>query len=322
MRFRNASSLILQHGFTMIELMISLVLLSGIVAGSMVTLNKFRLKQTVSSLESKQKEQMSLATVKFTRDIENATFFTGSTTSTTFFEGVRTYGLLPYPFADRGLNSDGIQILTTNESLSETALYEVTSITNNVAPGVAEIRLSGDFTPTRTLTEDLFLMTDGRDVELFKVYGSISFSGGTSTLRVAQTVPSNMVTYLGSEYNPKVYRIQRVIYKIGHGDQSTGLYRGISGPNGSFELAAADAESMTIQYLLQSQPAEYNSADCAAKNQSRWFAHDTSGAQCNWNDIHTVMVNITFFSASEEGAEAEKSFSISITPLAYARLIN
>ncbi len=303
-------------------MMVSVVISSGIIAGSVLVLKKFQASQINADLESQQKEQMGVATFSLSRDIENAVFLQGTTTSTNFFEGARTYGILPSPFAANPSGSDGVQIIKINETLSRNSIYEVTAITNNAGSGTAQITINGDFRTSVTLPEDLFVLTDSQNSELFKITSPITMNGAKSVLQVSQLVPATMISRIGGEYNPKVYRVQRVIYRIGNNGSTSGLYRSVSGPTGTFDLIAANATQLRVAYSLQSRATESNSADCSSKNSSRWFAHDTTTSECNWNNLRSASIEIKFSTQSSEGTNVEKTFTTSAAPLAYISLTN
>jgi hypothetical protein len=303
-------------------MMVSVVISAGIIAGSVLVLKKFQTSQVNADLESQQKEQMGVATFSLSRDLENAVFLQGTTTSTNFFEGARTYGILPSPFAANPSGSDGVQIIKINETLSRNSIYEVTAIANNPGNGTAQITITGDFRTSVTLPEDLFVLTDSNDSELFKITSPITVNGATSVIQVSQQVPATIISRLGGEYNPKIFRVQRVIYRIGNQGTTTGLYRSVTGPNGTFDAIAIDATQMRIAYTLQSQSTESNATDCASKNQSRWFAHDTTASECNWNNIRSASVELKFRTQSSEGTTVEKTFTSSAAPLSYISLTN
>ncbi len=308
--FRRSAS-----GFTFIELIISISIFSLLLGGAAIAFKKMNRSQTLSSLEVKQRQQLAMVGFLMGRDIQNAAFFSGSTNAIGFFEGVRTYGILPYPFPGSDANSDGIQIFTDDEGLSKASIFEVATVTNNISPGVARIEVVGDFRPITSLTEDLFAMTNGKETELFKISGNITYSStpNISTILVNAAVPNWLTSEIGGEFNPRVYRLRRIIYRLSSDGESLGLYRGV---NGSFKSISGDVTDLTIRYELGSRQGEVNQADCTSKNLSRRFDHDTLSSQCNWNDVRSVKVECKFV-VNYDSESKEFSYTFSAIPHSY-----
>lgn len=291
------------RGFSIIELMIALVLLTGVTISAMTVMNKLQRKERESSLVTEYALVGAQLDSQFAYDLKNAAKIDGPYTNAgTQFDSTKTYGILRAPFQSEGSDvSDGIQIFVTDPGLSQTASFDIASISGN------QMTVNGDFTPTVALAEDLFVAVVNNKKELFKVSGTIQVTGTSpsqvSTFTVANC-DSNLAAAITSAIAsnpPQIYRVQRVTYQIGNGAGITrGIYRTV---NGSTAKIASDVASMQIRYELATTDAA-KSADCAlsTKNDSRWFAHATSASECSWNEIASIHVEVVFESPTDMGA--------------------
>ncbi|MBN8555976.1 MAG: hypothetical protein J0L93_11065 [Deltaproteobacteria bacterium] len=284
--------------------MISALLFSVVVSGSMYAFYSFQRKGQQSDAATEFAVEAQQVSQLLVSDIRNAAYLSGTTTiGGTNFQSTKTYGILPQPFADSSsLTSDGIQLFVIMSTLSTSSLFDLSTITPGGTCG--SIVVSGDFSPTQTLAEDLFVMVSGSAAELFKVSGTISVSGSVgsqlSTVTLdscSNTAIAEMQTALLTDPTnvPKIYRVQRIRYTIGNGVATTGLYRY---SNGQTVLISDHAASMQIRYGLLTTDST-TSADCASKTNSRWFAHATTSAQCNWNEVVAIHAEIVLESAQD-----------------------
>jgi prepilin-type N-terminal cleavage/methylation domain-containing protein len=292
-------------GFSLSEMMISMVLFSIVIGGSMLAFNKFEKKTTQSSLMSEFALEGQQLSKLLSNDLKNAALISGSGTNAgTNFANTKTFGILPSPFADRSsLPSDGVQIFVVMPNLSTSSLFDIEAITPGGNCGT--VRLSGDFAPTQSLNEDLIVMSSGTNSELFSVSGTISVTG-TGSAQVSEftlgacdaTVIASLNAALGDTSTiPKVYRVQRITYAIGNGTETRGLYRS---SNGEVTLISANAASMQVRYTLSTSETA-TSADCSTKSNSRWFAHAVNTSDCNWNKVVDVHAEIVLESSADMG---------------------
>jgi type II secretory pathway pseudopilin PulG len=292
----------------MIELMVSVLLLSVVTMSAMGIMNRIQRKERESSLVAQYSLQGQQLDSQFAYDLKNATKIDGPATNAgTQFNSTATYGILRSPFSDAANStSDAIEVFVTDPDLSQTSTFDITNVAGTCTAS-ATITVAGNFTPTATLQEDLIIVVINNKKELFKISsGSILVTGTspneTSTFTVAgcdATVLSDVQAAAAGTNSPQLYRVQRVTYQIGNGTTTRGLYRTV---NGSTIKVADDAASMQIRYELATTDSS-KAADCKTKTDSRWFDHPTNTTtECSWNDIAAIHLEIVLESATDMGA--------------------
>ncbi|MBN8554480.1 MAG: hypothetical protein J0L93_03465 [Deltaproteobacteria bacterium] len=294
-----------ERGFSIIELMISVVVMAGVTLAVMHIINKIQAKQRESSLVSDYVLAGQQLDSLFSFDLKNSEKIDGEYTNAgSQFASTQTFGILRSPFQDTGSDaSDGLQLFVADPSLSTSSSFDIADISGT--SGSVTLTVNGDFTATATLAEDLFIVVVNERKELFQVSGSVHVTGSApNQVSTFSTIGSdaNVVNAIRSAIQtnlPQIYRVQRVTYQIGNGSGVTrGLYRSV---NGVASKVGEDVATMQIRYELATTDSDKTS-DCASKNNSRWFAHSTQSNQCSWNNIVAIHLEIVFESSSDSGA--------------------
>jgi hypothetical protein len=310
-------------GFSFIELLVALFVGTLVFVIGIKATKRFQNSVNRSQQERALMLEALSVMQRVQLDLQNAVWLSGQTAETTFLENARTYGVLRYPFQSPVDLHDGIQIFLMNEDLSTSSYCPVVSITNDLALNRSVIVVSGDLRSTVSFpvnTSDYFVISSGTVNEAFAVTGNIVYNSVSdrSTFTVTNTVPVSLTATLGTASNPFVYRIQKIIYKVGHGSSQTGLYRGTEGLNGSFTSLTDHLDQLLISYSLQPLIGETNNADCQAKSGERWFAHNLNTNECNWNDVTAIHLKF-LFTLDFRGETIEQNMNISVTPANYTR---
>ncbi len=297
-----------RRGFTITETLISVAVSGLVLAGGVLAFNRLNglQREGEASLEMKRGADRVLMMIQ--RDLEDAIRLNGETTDTASIFSARIYGVMPFPFESED-RVEGIQIIKSNDELSLQSDFEIESIEANARNPIVVVR--GDFRPGReqnfnenlsmTMLDDLFVISAGAEVELYSLSSGdqdIRYNRSTNRtqLRLNKPIPSTISDWVGTEFNPKIFRVQRVIYRMFRmpdGSFAKGLWRGINGPDADFEMILENATSFEVRYELRAASTAENQSDCSERNGARWFAHSSSTRDCSWNDISSVKVQIT-----------------------------
>ena len=297
-----------RRGFTITETLISLAVSGLVLAGGVLAFNRLNGLQREGEVSLEMKREADRVLMMIQRDLEDAVRLNGDTTDTESVFSNRVYGVMPFPFESED-KVEGIQIIKSNDGLSIESDFEIESVEASARNPTVVVR--GDFRAGRersfdenlsyVLLDDLFVISAGAEVELFSLSSGdqdIRYNQSTNRtqIRLNKPIPAALSDWVGTEFNPKIFRVQRVIYRMflmPDGSFAKGLWRGVNGPEGDFEMILENATSFDVRYELRTSSTALNQADCQVKNGSRWFAHSSSPTDCHWNDISSVKVQIS-----------------------------
>lgn len=291
-------------GFSLIELMISAVLFAVITVTSLMIYTKLKRKEMEAQVQGELALTSKIIQETMTRDIENIVRLTDDTTAGTHFEDTRTFGITRFPFQEVGEDvSDGLQLIVSDVENSLDSSFSVLSAQPN-GTGGTQFVVRGDFIPLKEKNEDLFVVRKAGRSELFTRIGNIQTSGVggalTSTFQSKEAFPNAWLP-IHSDDPPQIFRVERRIYQIGDNrDAQSGLYRIRQGLP---ELISNRVTSMQVRYELSARELQ-SQADCESKNKNRYFPHDSSLNECDWNDVSAVHVELVLESEQEIGLES------------------
>ncbi len=293
-----------RSGFSLVEMLVSLLIFSGLTALSLMAFSKLQGRIQKGKIQAEQLNLLENVKKKIQVDVEGALELGAVTTNSIHFGGQRTFGIMPKPFEDPGTRiSDGIQVFVEESEFSKQASFQLLSMDCNGGASAATIRVQGDFTPTETLSEDIFAITDGSNIELYTVEGNITVLGGSGNpesqfgmnedLHLCGTTPDSVT----------VYRVGRRYY---HVEEVAGRYQLLRETQAGPEVMGEDIRSMRVFYYFDtSETAGAKAADCQLKSGLRWFDHSASTSDCSWDLLKSVRFEIVM--ESNRGSEGTLS---------------
>lgn len=292
--------------FSIIEFMISAAILAGIVAGSLAIIGSLKRKQNAESLRSELSLRSSQISQIIDRELDSAVMISGDSNLGTHFGSEVVFGILRNPDQDPGSSTtDGMQLMVLDTDSSVQSTYVLKDL--SISGGTSTITLTGDFRPTDSIIEDLFVIKNDDRTEIFQVNGNITYNGvdDESVFDVEQDASEFLNNVLSPEVygEGSVFRVRRKIFQIGNGGSlSTGLFM-LS--NGKTIAIATEAISMQVYYLLSSRDGTAT-ADCQSKTNTRYFVHAVNATDCDWNDIQSLRIEVVLASkSSSESTETE-----------------
>jgi len=295
------------RAFSMTETMVSSLVATVVVVGSVGIFNQLNKKNLIAQIQIEWVQQAKTIESMMRRDMESAIRFSD-------YWGLMAFGLYLTDFENEIRMSDVVSMYVRDNIHSEAASWKVTSITED--PDTKNWILGVNFSegpslkPVRSelIWPDFFAFTRGSETLVIQPDMVSLISDRWSNpyqFVVSEDTPLPLEWVNASDYleDLPISRASHVFYLVG----SSGLFRG-GGLGESHRQLARDVHSLRVKLWFSdiNGPAE---EACENYNQSQRNFNlvdvfdETEFAPCSWNHLETIRVEMVFVSKTKDGFE-------------------